>query len=184
MTNTAITPASIEAAVEKAKKIKLLILDVDGVLTDGKLYFDNDGSEYKSFHARDGHGIKLLRQTGVDVAVISGRKSNMVALRMKNLGIEHVYQGHENKRSAFNEILEKTGLTPDQAAHVGDDLLDLPIMLRVGFAIAVNDANFAVKQHADWCTTLTGGHGAVREVCDFIMQAQGSFEQILNTYLQ
>lgn len=184
MANTAIMPASLEAAIEKAKRIKLLILDVDGVLTDGKLYFDNDGNEYKSFHARDGHGIKLLRQTGVDVAVISGRKSNMVALRMKNLGIEHVYQGHENKRSAFNEILEKTGLTPDQAAHVGDDLLDLPIMLRVGLAIAVNDANFAVKQHADWCTTLTGGHGAVREVCDFIMQAQGSFDQLLNTYLQ
>jgi 3-deoxy-D-manno-octulosonate 8-phosphate phosphatase (KDO 8-P phosphatase) len=184
MTNATIMSASIEAAVEKAKKIKLLILDVDGVLTDGKLYFDNDGNEYKSFHARDGHGIKLLRQTGVDVAVISGRKSNMVALRMKNLGIEHVYQGHENKRSAFNEILEKTGLTPDQVAHVGDDLLDLPIMLRVGFAISVKDANFAVKKHADWCTTLTGGHGAVREVCDFIMQAQGSFDQLLNTYLQ
>jgi len=178
------TATSLEAAIDKAKKIKLLVLDVDGVLTDGKLYFDNDGNEYKSFHARDGHGIKLLRQTGVEVAVISGRKSNMVALRMKNLGIELVYQGHENKRSAFNEILEKTGITADQAAHVGDDLLDLPIMQRVGFAIAVSDANFAVKQHADWCTTLTGGHGAVREVCDFIMQAQGSFDQILNTYLQ
>lgn len=184
MINTTITPASLEAAVEKAKKIKLLILDVDGVLTDGKLFFDNEGNEYKSFHARDGHGIKLLRQTGVDVAVISGRQSNMVALRMKNLGIEHVYQGHENKRCAFIEIIEKTGVTPEQAAHVGDDLLDLPIMLRVGFAIAVNDANFAVKQHADWCTTLPGGQGAVREVCDFIMQAQGSFENVLNVYLQ
>jgi 3-deoxy-D-manno-octulosonate 8-phosphate phosphatase (KDO 8-P phosphatase) len=183
MANSTIT-ATLEAAMEKARKIKLLILDVDGVLTDGKLYFDNDGNEYKSFHARDGHGIKLLRQTGVEVAVISGRNSNMVALRMKNLGIELVYQGHENKRSAFNEILEKTGITADQAAHVGDDLLDLPIMQRVGFAIAVSDANFAVKQHADWCTALTGGHGAVREVCDLIMQAQGNFDQILNAYLQ
>ncbi len=171
-------------AAEKAKKLKLLILDVDGVLTDGKLFFDNQGNEYKSFHARDGHGIKLLRQTGVEVAVISGRKSNSVALRMKNLGIEHVYQGYENKQAAFYEILKKTGITPEQAAHVGDDLLDLPIMTRAGLAIAVADANFAVKQRADWCTTLAGGHGAVREVCDFIMQAQGHFDEILNAYLK
>jgi 3-deoxy-D-manno-octulosonate 8-phosphate phosphatase (KDO 8-P phosphatase) len=184
MTETAVTFASTEAAIEKAKNIKLLILDVDGVLTDGKLFFDNEGNEYKSFHARDGHGIKLLQQTGVDVAVISGRKSNSVALRMKNLGIELVYQGHENKRSALMEILEKTGVTPEQTAHVGDDLLDLPIMIRVGFAVAVNDANFAVNQYADWCTASPGGQGAVREVCDFIMQAQGSFEEVLAIYLQ
>jgi 3-deoxy-D-manno-octulosonate 8-phosphate phosphatase (KDO 8-P phosphatase) len=170
--------------IEKAKKLKLLILDVDGVLTDGKLFFDNDGNEYKAFHARDGHGIKLLRQTGVEVAVISGRKSNSVALRMKNLGIEHVYQGHENKISAFNEIIEKIGINPEQAAHVGDDVLDLPVMIRVGLAIAVNDANFAVKQHADWCTELSGGCGAVREVCDFIMQAQGTIDEIVSAYLQ
>ena len=170
--------------IKKAQKLKLLILDVDGVLTDGKLFFDNQGNEYKSFHARDGHGIKLLRQTGVEVAVISGRKSNSVALRMKNLGIEHVYQGHEHKQGAFNEIIEKLGITPEQAAHVGDDLLDLPVMTRVGLAIAVADVNFAVKQHADWCTTLPGGQGAVREVCDFIMQAQGRFDDVLNAYLK
>ena len=174
----------MQVITEKAKKLKLLILDVDGVLTDGKLFFDHQGNEYKSFHARDGHGIKLLRQTGVEVAVISGRKSNSVALRMKNLGIEHVYQGHENKQAAFNEIIEKIGITPEQAAHVGDDLLDLPIMTRVGLAIAVSDANFAVKQRADWCTTLPGGHGAVREVCDFIMQAQGHFDEVVNAYLK
>jgi 3-deoxy-D-manno-octulosonate 8-phosphate phosphatase (KDO 8-P phosphatase) len=174
---------NMQSVVEKAKKLKLLILDVDGVLTDGKLFFDNDGNEYKSFHAQDGHGIKLLRQTGVEVAVISGRKSKSVELRMKNLGIEHVYQGHENKIAAFNEIIEKIGITPEQAAHVGDDVIDLPIMIRAGLAIAVSDANFAVKQRADWCTTLPGGQGAVREVCDFIMQAQGSYDQILNAYL-
>jgi 3-deoxy-D-manno-octulosonate 8-phosphate phosphatase (KDO 8-P phosphatase) len=170
--------------LEKAKKLKLLILDVDGVLTDGRLLFDNEGTEYKCFHARDGHGIKLLRQTGVEVAVISGRNSKSVALRMKSLGIGHVYQGHENKLSAFAELLEKAGATPEQAAHVGDDLLDLPIMTRVGLAIAVNDANFAVKERADWCTSLSGGQGAVREVCDLIMQAQGSFENVLNAYLK
>ncbi len=168
----------------KAKNLKLLILDVDGVLTDGKLFFDQEGNEYKCFHARDGHGIKLLRQTGVEVAVISGRKSKTVELRMKNLGIELIYQGHEHKVGAFNEIIEKLGISPEQAAHVGDDLLDLPIMTRVGFAIAVNDANFAVKQKADWCTSALGGQGAVREVCDLIMQAQGTFDDILNTYLK
>ena len=169
--------------IEKAKKLKLLLLDVDGVLTDGRLFFDNDGNEYKSFHARDGHGIKLLQQTGVVVAVISGRKSPTVERRMKQLGVTHVYQGHENKLSAFHEIIEKIAVTPEQVAHVGDDLLDLPIMKRVGLAIAVQDANFAVKQHADWCTDLAGGCGAVREVCDLIMQAQDSFNDVLNSYL-
>jgi 3-deoxy-D-manno-octulosonate 8-phosphate phosphatase (KDO 8-P phosphatase) len=175
---------TMSAIVEKAKNIKLLILDVDGVLTDGRLFFDNDGNEYKSFHARDGHGIKLLQQTGVQVAIISGRKSSTVALRMKNLGVDHVYQGHENKIAAFNEIIEKIGIAPEQAAHVGDDLLDLPIMIRVGLAIAVNDANFAVKENADWCTVLPGGLGAVREVCDFIMQAQGNYDAVLAAYLK
>lgn len=170
--------------MEKAKRVRLLILDVDGVLTDGRLFFDDQGVEYKCFNARDGHGIKLLRQTGVQVAVISGRKSNSVALRMKNLGIEHVFQGHENKIAAFEEVLRQTGVTAEQAAHVGDDLLDLPIMIRAGFGIAVNDANFAVKQHADWCTETPGGLGAVREVCDLIMQAQGTFESVLQAYLQ
>lgn len=184
MNTTKTKLSSVENTIEKAKNIKLLILDVDGVLTDGRLFFDNDGNEYKSFHARDGHGMKILKQTGIIIAVISGRKSNMVALRLKNLGIEHVYQGHENKRSAYLEILEKTGLSSEQTAYVGDDLLDLPIMIQVGFAIAVNDANFAVKEHADWCTSLPGGQGAVREVCDFIMRAQGSFDAVLNGYLQ
>jgi 3-deoxy-D-manno-octulosonate 8-phosphate phosphatase (KDO 8-P phosphatase) len=174
---------TMRAIVEKAKLIKLLILDVDGVLTDGRLFFDHQGNEYKSFHARDGHGIKLLRQTGVDVAIISGRASASVALRMKMLGIEHVYQGHENKRAAFNDVLEKMNIAPRQAAYVGDDLLDLPIMTRVGLSIAVNDANFAVKQRADWCTMLPGGQGAVREVCDLIMQAQGHFDDVVNAYL-
>lgn len=169
--------------IEKIKQLKLLILDVDGVLTDGRLFFDQQGNEYKCFHARDGHGLKLLKQTGVEIAVISGRSSASVALRMKNLGIEHVYQGHENKRMAFQEILQNLQLSPEQAAHVGDDLLDLPIMTQVGFAIAVQDANFAVKQYADWCTQTLGGQGAVREVCDLIMQVQDSFDKVLQGYL-
>ncbi len=168
----------------KAKRLKLLTLDVDGVLTDGRLFFDKNGDEYKCFHARDGHGIKLLRQTGVEVAVISGRKSQSVALRMKNLGVELVYQGHENKIAAFNEIIQTMGIKPEQAAHMGDDLLDLPVMVRVGLSIAVNDANDSVKDYADWCTKTSGGMGAVREVCDFIMQAQGTFDAVLKSYMQ
>ncbi len=174
----------MDEVIQKAKQLKLLILDVDGVLTDGRLFFDKNGDEYKCFHARDGHGIKLLRQTGVEVAVISGRKSQSVALRMKNLGVEYVYQGHENKIAAFNEIIQTMGIKPEQAAHMGDDLLDLPIMVRVGLSIAVNDANDSVKDYADWCTKTSGGLGAVREVCDFIMKAQGSFDAVLQSYMK
>ncbi|MCK5889839.1 MAG: 3-deoxy-manno-octulosonate-8-phosphatase KdsC [Methylococcales bacterium] len=174
----------MKGITEKAKELKLLILDVDGVLTDGRLFFDDMGKEYKCFHARDGHGIKLLRETGVEIAVISGRKSNSVSLRMKALGVDYVYQGHENKIAAFNEIIQQMNIDPQQAAHMGDDLLDLPIMTRVGLSIAVKDANFAVKEYADWCTETKGGQGAVREVCDFIMKAQGHFDKVLDRYMQ
>lgn len=184
MTPQSHEPAAWHIIKEKARNLKLLILDVDGVLTDGRLFFDNEGNEYKSFHARDGHGIKLLRQTGVEVAVISGRQSKSVALRMKMLGVEYVYQGYENKLGALTELLENTGVNPEHIAYIGDDILDLPVMSRIGLAIAVNDANFAVKERADWCTSLAGGQGAVREVCDLIMQAQGNFESVLDQYLQ
>ncbi len=172
-----------EALRDKIKNLRLLVLDVDGVLTDGRLFFDDHGKEYKCFHARDGHGIKLLRQSGVEVAVISGRQSNSVALRMRNLGVEQVYQGHEDKRAAFAEILQTLNLRPEQAAHMGDDVLDLPIMVQAGFAVAVADAHFAVKHYADWCTQTPGGLGAVREVCDVIMQVQGTFDAMLQRYL-
>lgn len=170
--------------IKKIERIKLLILDVDGVLTDGRLYFDNVGNEYKCFHARDGHGLKLLQQTGVEIAVISGRSSNSVLLRMQSLGITHVYQGYEDKRSAFADVLKNLQLSPEQVAYAGDDLLDLPIMTRVGFAIAVKDANFMVKKYADWHTTEQGGLGAVREVCDVIMSVQGNLDTILASYLK
>lgn len=169
--------------IEKAKKIKLLILDVDGVLTDGRLLFDKEGVEYKFFHARDGHGMKLLQQTGVDIAVISGRKSSSVALRMKNLGINYVYQGYENKLNIYQEVLANLSVDPQQVAFVGDDLLDLPILTRVGLPIVVNDANDSVKDFALWCTETKGGLGAVREVCDFIMRAQGNLDSVIQSYL-
>jgi len=144
----------MQPILEKAKKLKLLILDVDGVLTDGKLFFDNEGNEYKAFHARDGHGIKLLRQTGVDVAVISGRKSNSVALRMKNLGIEHVYQGHENKIAAFNEIIEKMGILPEQAAHVGQHILHLERGLAIHIHPVIRRFPAGQPDRGDLCLLL------------------------------
>lgn len=174
----------MQEIIDKARKIKLVIMDVDGVLTDAKLFFDHQGREYKAFHARDGHGIKLLRQSGVEVAVISGRQSEAVAIRMRNLGIEHVYQGRENKLAAFEELLQHLSLAAEETAHVGDDLPDLPLMKHVGLAIAVRDAHFAVKDHADWVTSLPGGEGAVREICDFILRAQGKLERLINAYLE
>ncbi len=170
--------------IQKAKFVKLLILDVDGVLTDGKLFFDLQGNEYKSFHARDGHGIVLLQESGVQVAIISGRKSPIVEKRMKDLGVKHIYQGYKNKFIAFDELVNRCHIvSKEQVAFVGDDLIDLPIMMRVGLGIVVADANFALKQHADWCCVNKGGEGAVREVCDLIMQAQNTFEDMIKLHL-
>lgn len=168
--------------IKKAKNIKVLILDVDGVLTDGKLFFDEQGKEYKSFNARDGLGIKLLQKSGVQVAVISGRASKPVALRMEMLGIDLVYLGQTDKGRAFKEIIAKVGCTADQAAHVGDDLIDLPVLIQVGLAIAVQDASELILPYVDWQTHLTGGQGAVREVCDFILQAQGKMDALVESF--
>lgn len=166
----------------KAKKIKLLILDVDGVLTDGKLFFDEQGKEYKAFNARDGLGIKLLQKAGIKVAVISGRSSKPVALRMEMLGIDLVYLGQTDKSHAFREIITKAGCTAEQAAHVGDDLIDLPVFIQVGLAIAVQDANEQVLPYVDWQTRLPGGQGAVREVCDYLLQVQGKMTVLVESF--
>lgn len=166
----------------RAAKIRLMICDVDGVLTDGRLYFTADGHELKSFHARDGHGLKLLQRTGVQAAVISGRSSPAVALRMSSIGIEHVFQGRENKLEPFQELLDRLGLNAEQAAFVGDDLLDLPLLRRVGLAVAVADAHFTLRETVHWVTAQPGGLGAVREVCDLIMLAQGRLQGIIESY--
>lgn len=157
----------------KAAAIELLIFDVDGVLTDGRLFFDDAGREYKSFHVRDGYGIKALQRAGVAVAVISGRSSRAVELRMQNLGIRHVFLGQEDKLPAFQSLQETLNLRPEQIAHVGDDLPDLPILRRVGLAVAVADAHPSILPHCHWRTSLPGGHGAAREVCDLLLDARG-----------
>jgi 3-deoxy-D-manno-octulosonate 8-phosphate phosphatase (KDO 8-P phosphatase) len=167
----------------KAQEIKLVIFDVDGVLTDGSLYFGDDGQEYKAFNSRDGHGMKMLQFSGIEIGIITGRTSDVVRHRMQNLGVEHVYQGKQEKLPAFEELKAKLGLQENQIAYVGDDVVDLPIMRRVGLAIAVNDAHALVKQHAHWLTPSPGGRGAAREVCEMIMEAQGTLKPALDYYL-
>jgi 3-deoxy-D-manno-octulosonate 8-phosphate phosphatase (KDO 8-P phosphatase) len=167
---------------ERAEKIKLVIFDVDGVLTDGKLLFDEHGNEYKRFHSRDGLGITLLRETKVEVAVISGRASKSVAQRMASLGIERVFQGQRHKLIAYESLRVDLDLEPEQIAHVGDDLLDLPLMRRVGLSIAVADAHPSILPFAHWVTAKQGGVGAVREVCDLIMDAQGNLTRMVESH--
>jgi len=170
--------------LERAARVRLVIFDVDGVLTDGSLFLDDRGVEYKAFHSRDGHGMKMLQLTGVGIAVITGRTSHVVVHRMENLGVRHLYQGQLDKLPAFETICEELGVAPAAVAYVGDDVVDLPVMKRVGLAIAVGDAHSLVKRHAHWTTEAGGGRGAAREVCELLMQAQGTLETELDKYLQ
>ena len=170
-------------ATTRAADVRLLVLDVDGVLTDGSLYLGNQGEEFKAFHVRDGHGIKMLQETGIQVAVITGRSSQLVADRMQSLGVEHVFQGQGEKLPAFIQLLEELNLKPEQAACVGDDVLDLPLLVRAGLAVSVADGHPLVARHNHWCTSSPGGRGAVREVCEFIMEAQGTLDALHRSYL-
>ncbi len=170
--------------IEKAREVRLVIFDVDGVLTDGSLFFGDDGQEYKAFHSRDGHGMKMLQKSGVPIGIITGRTSKVVEHRMNNLGIEHVYQGKLDKLPAFEELCAKLGVTPEQVAYVGDDVVDLPILRRVGLAVAVQDAHPLVKQHAHWTSEHGGGRGAARDLCELILSAQGNLDDALAPYLR
>jgi 3-deoxy-D-manno-octulosonate 8-phosphate phosphatase (KDO 8-P phosphatase) len=159
---------------ERAARVRLVVFDVDGVFTDGRLYYGAAGEELKVFHVHDGQGVKRLLKHGVAVAVISGRESAAVARRMRDLGVAHVFQGDEQKLPIFERLLKKLGLTADEVACVGDDLPDLPLLERAGLALAVPNALDAVKARAQHVTRAAGGGGAVREVCDLIMAAQGA----------
>lgn len=171
-------------AYERAKFIKLAIFDVDGVMTDGSLFLSDDGQEYKAFNSLDGHGMKMLKRSGVELAIITGRSSQLVSLRAINLGVTHLYQGVEDKLTAFVELLDKAGVDPAECAYMGDDVVDLPVLRRSGLAVCVPAAPALVKQHAHYVTQLPGGRGAVREVCELIMQSQGTFEAQLAPYLK
>lgn len=169
---------------DKAKNVKLIIFDVDGVLTDGSLYFDNQGQEFKAFNSKDGHGLRLLLENEVEVALITGRQSELVKHRAENLRLnpDLIYQGYRDKVPAFNDLLEKTGFKHENIAYVGDDVIDLPIMSQVGFSVAVGDANWFVKEQADWTTKLGGGKGAGREVSELILDAQGKLAALYEAY--
>lgn len=166
----------------RATKIRLVLFDVDGVLTDGRLILGDDGQEYKAFNTHDGHGIKMLQRTGIAVGIITGRSSRVVEHRMKNLGVTHVYQGQAEKLPAYRELLARLKLNPEQSAFVGDDVMDLPIMLHAGFAVAVQNAHPLVKRHAHWITPSGGGRGAAREVCELIMHAHGTYTNEMLNY--
>lgn len=167
----------------RANRIELLILDVDGVMTAGELFLNDSGEEIKAFSTLDGQGIKLAQSMGIQVGIISGRKSALVAARAKNLGIGILYQGREDKNVALDELCKEHNISIDSIAYVGDDLPDIKVMKAVQLSFAVANAHSAVKDIANAQTSLAGGHGAVREVCDFILEAQGKYEAALEPFL-
>jgi 3-deoxy-D-manno-octulosonate 8-phosphate phosphatase (KDO 8-P phosphatase) len=170
-------------AVARAARVRLMIFDVDGILTDGGLHYGPQGEMLKRFNVLDGHGIKLLEQFGVATAIISARKSDIVARRAADLGIRHVFQGVHDKRAAFDELLSQAALTAQECGFIGDDVIDLPILLRVGFAASVPNGHVEVRNRVHFVTQAVGGNGAVRELCDFILRAQGNYEAALAPYL-
>jgi 3-deoxy-D-manno-octulosonate 8-phosphate phosphatase (KDO 8-P phosphatase) len=177
-------PGRLEDARARARRLKLMIFDVDGVMTDGTLYYSERGEELKAFNIQDGHGIKMLRQSGVEVALITGRRSRAVELRAANLGIAHLFQGAEDKRAAYAALLAELGLPGEQSGCMGDDLLDLPLITRCGFAATVAAAPAAVRSRSHYVARAPGGHGAVREVCEFILDAQGALARAIEAHLQ
>ena len=170
--------------IEIAKNIRLVILDVDGVLTDGSIILDNEGNEIKSFHVRDGHGIKMLIRAGIHVALITGRYSKVVERRARELGITEVFQKCFDKRKAYRQLSEKYSLDDREVAYIGDDIVDIPLLLSVGLPVVVADADDNVKSSALMVTAKGGGRGAVREVSDFILKAKGHWQAIVDGYLE
>lgn len=175
MINTCYGAVSKEV-FQRAAQIRLLICDVDGVMSDGLIYMGNQGEELKAFNVRDGYGIRCLITSGIDVAIITGRSAKLVENRAKTLGITHLYQGQSDKLVAFEKILKEVSLTPEQVAYIGDDLIDWPVMQKVGLAVAVADAHPLLLPKAHYVTQIPGGRGAVRELCDLILQAQDKLD--------
>ncbi|WP_117236100.1 3-deoxy-manno-octulosonate-8-phosphatase KdsC [Vibrio maerlii] len=159
-----------------AKDIKLLICDVDGVFSDGLIYMGNNGEELKTFHTRDGYGVKSLMNAGIEIAIITGRKSQIVENRMRALGISLIYQGQDDKVKAYQDICDKLNISAQQTGYVGDDLIDWPVMEKVALKVCVTDGHPLLVKRANYVTKIKGGHGAVREVCDLILQARDELD--------
>ena len=170
--------------IARAQKIKLIAFDVDGVMTDGTLFLADDGQEFKGFNSLDGHGLKMLRGSGVQLAIITGRSSRVVEHRASNLGIEIIHQGAHDKLAVYESLCRDLTLAYDTTAYMGDDVVDLPVMRRCGLAISVPAAPELVKAHSHLVTTRQAGHGAVREACEFLMRAQGTLDAALAPYLK
>jgi 3-deoxy-D-manno-octulosonate 8-phosphate phosphatase (KDO 8-P phosphatase) len=172
-----------EQAELRASRVRLMIFDVDGVLTDGSLHYGPGGEALKTFNVLDGHGIKLLQRAGIDTAIVSARESTIVTRRAADLGIRHVFQGAHDKRTAFAELLNTTERQHAECGYIGDDVIDLPILLQVGFAASVPNAHPEVRTRVHYVTKAGGGRGAVRELCDFLLRAQGNYDAALAPYL-
>ncbi len=176
--NTVVPNETRQSTLLRAKEVQLLLLDVDGVLTDGTIIYTHDGGESKGFNTQDGFGLRILQDAGVAVGLITARTSEAVSRRAADLGFAHLYQGRKDKEAVYQEILEKTGLSPQQSAYMGDDLLDLPLLLQVGCSFAPANAVAVVRRRVHYTTALSGGHGAVREVCELILEARGQLDSI------
>lgn len=174
----------MQTAIERAKKIKLIIFDVDGVLTDGNIHLNERGEVFKSFNCQDGLGISLAKKAGMITAIITGRKSKIVEFRANELKIDEIYQGKQNKLEAFAFIQKKYHLQAEEIAYIGDDFLDLPILVRVGFAAAVGNAVDEVKERAHFVSDRNGGDGAVRQIMEFMLKAQGHWEKLVSSYIE
>ncbi len=174
---------SATALLQAAQQIKLFIMDVDGVLTDGRIFIRDNGEEIKAFHTLDGHGLKMLHRHGIQTAIITGRDAPSVGIRVQQLGIQHYFKGITDKRSCYQQLLQQLELGEKQCAYIGDDVVDLPVMRHCGLAIAVPNAHALVLQYADYVTRAQGGAGAVREVCDLLLDAQGFLAAEMAEYL-
>ena len=172
----------MDAVLERARRVRLLVLDVDGVLTDGRLHISASGEEIKVFHVRDGSGLVAVQRAGITVAIISGRDSPAVSRRAAELGIRHVRQGCADKFPVYEQMISELGLAPEQVGFVGDDVVDLPIMLRVGLAVSPRDVHFLIQRHSHWVSPNDGGRGCARDVCELLMLAQGTFGAEMQRY--
>ncbi len=171
-------------ALERARRIRLMLFDVDGVLTDGQLWYGPMGAEVKAFHGFDGHGLKMLAESGVSTGILTGRSSGAVASRARELGISHLMQGIEDKRAAYEGLLKRLSLEGESVGYMGDDLVDLPVLTRCGLACAPREAPEDVRQRVHYIPSAAAGFGAAREVCEMLMRAQGTLAGVLEKYLR
>lgn len=181
--NQPISIQNTELATQKAAQIRLMIFDVDGILTDGSLHFGPEGEMMKTFNVLDGQGIKLLQEAGIITAIISARQSPIVKKRATDLGIEHILLGIHDKKSAFLTLISELNISHNHSGFIGDDIIDLSVLNLVGFSASVPNGHIEVKSRVDYITNVNGGHGAARELCDFILKAQNKYEHILSRYL-